>query len=177
MIPPICTGPQGPQGAAGPQGPQGVAGAAGPQGPQGAQGAQGPQGPQGAQGATGFPGNIQWGAAAAAAANADRFFVSSFAALASTTAAGNTLLAKSGTLTSIYAAHGGTPLATDSVTYTLQVNTVDTALTCTIAPGGTAANLTGQAVAVVAGDLLRMKVRQNGTEVQAALQARVAISG
>lgn len=57
--------------------------------------------------------------------------------------------------------------ATDSFTYTVRLNGVDTGLTVTLAAGATSAVGTGS-VAVVAGDRISVKVVQSGSEVNTA---------
>lgn len=169
----ICQGPQGPQG------PQGAAGAVGPQGPQGAAGAIGPQGPQGAQGA---PGNsetelFRWGSSTAAAANADRFLQNSYAAPSASGVTSGLLNRVAATVTSIAAVHQ-IALSVDDVVYTLQLNGADTAATVTVPAGSTSVVvLSGLSIAIAANDIVRMKARQNGTEVQAGLNARVTVGG
>lgn len=109
--------------------------------------------------------------------NADRFARSDFdTPVVSPGNSGITLVSKAGTLTSIYCFHG-VATATDNITYTLQINGVDTALTATILATQQSANLTGQAVVVAAGDRLTMKIRQNGTESVGALASRQSVSG
>lgn len=72
------------------------------------------------------------------------------------------LAAGPGTYTSL-AVVATVALATDSVTYTVRKNGVDTALTVTVAAGATSAVGSGS-VAVVAGDRISIKVVQSGTE-------------
>jgi hypothetical protein len=54
--------------------------------------------------------------------------------------------------------------ATDTLTVTLQVNGVDSTLTCSVSPTATTANDTTHTVAVTAGDLLRFKIASDGTQ-------------
>ena len=178
---PVCPGGGGEPGPQGPQGPQGPAGPQGPQGPQGAVGPQGPQGPvgpQGPQGESGFPTIAQWGFQAAPAADADRYIPSNFGAVITpgAAAAGNTLVSKSGTIRQI-AVFVNSALVSNAITFTVRINGVDSAITVTVPPMTNSVNVTGLAVAVVIGDVLTVKVRQNGTEVNSLLSARVSISG
>jgi hypothetical protein len=69
------------------------------------------------------------------------------------------------TITTLKVAIYGTPLATDSITFTLQKNGVDTALTVTLAAGATSATGAGS-ISVVPGDYLTCKAVQTATEFQ-----------
>lgn len=61
-----------------------------------------------------------------------------------------------GVLTSLYVRYG-TALATANTTFTLRVNGVDTALTVTVNSGAQSGSITGQSVAVAAGDRVTIK--------------------
>jgi len=176
------TGPQGAQGAAGAQGPtgpqgaQGAAGAQGPTGPQGAQGAAGAQGPTGPQGATPTGGlDIFFGYLSAANSTSDRFCPSNYGAIQSIESAGVTLAGSAFTVTEIRVRHGGQQWAT-AVTYTLRINGVDTAVTCTVASSGTTASASGFSVAVAKGDRLSVKVVEASAVAASNADARVAIT-
>lgn len=76
------------------------------------------------------------------------------------------LVGQATTLTSMSVKIYGTALSTDSVTFTLQKNGVDTALTATVAAGGTSASGSGS-IAIAKGDYLTVKANGSGTEAQA----------
>lgn len=68
-----------------------------------------------------------------------------------------------------------TPLATDSLTLTLQKNGVDTALTVTLAAGATSNTASGS-VSVAKGDYLTIKGNQSGTELQSNFYVYIFVS-
>lgn len=69
----------------------------------------------------------------------------------------------------------GTPLATDSLTLTLQKNGVDTALTLTLAAGASSASASGS-IAVAPGDYLTVRGNQSGTELQSSFWVYILAS-
>lgn len=108
--------------------------------------------------------SFDWNTTQAPAANASRWARRSSAAF-SATILGQIIVGTTTTLTSLVATVYGTPLVTDSITFTLQKGGVDTALTVTLAAGAATATGTGS-VAVVPGDYLTVKALQSGTEAQ-----------
>lgn len=75
-----------------------------------------------------------------------------------------------GTLTDLVGVHGNV-MTVDSITYTIRVNGVDTALTFTIANNVATGSSTGQSVAVAQGDKITLKA------VQTASQANTTLNG
>jgi hypothetical protein len=61
------------------------------------------------------------------------------------------------------------------MTYTVQVNDADIAVSCAINTTLLAANATGLSVAVAAGSKVSIKAVESGTTAQAALNARVSL--
>jgi hypothetical protein len=57
------------------------------------------------------------------------------------------------------------------VTYTVQINGVDTSLTCTISASNTTASDTTHSASVAAGDLITLKAVQTGTDATTAYPA------
>lgn len=161
-------GPQGPQGAQGVAGAQGPQGAVGAQGPQGATGAQGAQGAQGATGPTNamFAG---WANANTGADTATRYL--SYASSGTTSASTNIAVSQTPatadcTATGIQFALVTTTSAVNN-TVTLNVNGVDTALTCTINSGGSSNSDVAHTASISRGDLLAAKIVASGTNSQA----------
>lgn len=77
--------------------------------------------------------------------------------------------------TAMYITHG--TAVVDTIAYTFRVNAADSALTCTMASNGTAVNVTGQSVALAAGDKITLKSIQSSNTVQAGLRPRITIVG
>jgi hypothetical protein len=67
-------------------------------------------------------------------------------------------------------------LTIDDVTYTLQLNGVDTGIAATLLHNTTAANFTGGSVTVAPGDKLSMKVVSTGTQNTAGIFNRISIA-
>jgi hypothetical protein len=61
------------------------------------------------------------------------------------------------------------------MTYTVQINDVDVAVSCQIASAGTAANATGLSVSCAAGAKVSIKAVESSTTTQAAMNARVSL--
>ena len=88
-------------------------------------------------------------------------------------AAGIVLSPVQGTITDLYVRHG-TALTTDSITYTVRVNAVDTAATLVIAATTTTGHLNGLNIPFNAGDIVTVKMVQSGTQAQASLFATIS---
>ena len=118
-----------------------------------------------------------WGGTNAPAINADRFMQAAAygTAVSTTEPVGYMLASAACTVTKLYVKNDAN-MSTDTLTYTLRVNGVDSALTLVIGTGTSSGNATGS-VAVAAGDRLSMKLRQNGTEASASLSPRASIAG
>lgn len=146
----------------------------GPTGPTGATGATGPTGPQGSSsGAV-----LMW----AAASNGNGTTVAYLPALpydaglsASTGGqiASTLVMPRAGTLRNLFVATLSASVGL-STTFTVQVNGVDTAITCTMASSTTSASDTTHSVSVSAGDQVRLK-EVNSTSGSAANSQRVSL--
>jgi Collagen triple helix repeat (20 copies) len=179
---PGTTGPQGPAGPAGPQGPQGLQGIAGPtgttgatgaQGPQGIMGPPGPQGPTGPQGADGAqgpqgltgpqgPSAIIIGGGTGSAnlsGSANRFVPAFYSNVNANENAVSQVMAISGELSSLYVRLDNSPGSTDSYTFTVRKNGLDSTLSCTIIGSATSCMDTNLAHSLTfdAGDLISIK--------------------
>lgn len=84
------------------------------------------------------------------------------------------VMSVSGTVTKLLVSHFSA-LTTDTVTYTLRVNSVDTALTCTVAANATAASDLAHTASFAIGDRLSIKSVQSSTQSNAALGASVSL--
>ena len=87
---------------------------------------------------------------------------------------GTQLIVKPGTLNALYAGLG-TAAGTDSFTYTVRINGVNTTITCTITPGNTAANDLAHTAAVIAGDRVSVLSVQSGTTAEGNIRQRASI--
>ena len=169
-------GPQGPAGPEGPQGPMGLTGPSGPTGPQGAQGIQGetgpegpaglqgPQGPNGAQGPIGPQGpsaTIIGGGTGSTnlAAGADRFVAAFFSHVNANENAVSQVMTIPGELSYLYIALNSSPGGTNSYTFTVRKNGLDTVLSCIIIGSATSCMDIDPAHSVTfdAGDLISIK--------------------
>lgn len=72
--------------------------------------------------------------------------------------------------------HHTNAISGDTLAWTFRINGVDTALTATVASGGTTASLTGQSVAVAKGDRGSMSLVQSSTTAQASLAGKAAVT-
>jgi hypothetical protein len=155
-------GPPGPEGPPGPQGPQGDPGPKGDKGDKGDTGATGPVGPQGPigpQGPATTGAVLFWGVESIASAADSRFIAPGHdMGTAPTTDTMQVPMPRVGVLRSLYARHNSGGGNGVSVTYTLMLNGVATALAVAVPTGaiGQAADLI-DAVAVVQGD--RVSIR------------------
>jgi len=144
-----ATGAQGPQG---PAGPQGADGEAGPQGPEGSVGPQGPQGPSAIiiGGGTGSA-NLSGGA--------DRFVAAFYAHVNANENSVNQVMTISGELSDLYVRLDNSPGGTNSYTFTIRINGVDSTLTCTILGSATSCSDIdlSHSVTFAAGDLIAVK--------------------
>ena len=162
-IPAGATGPTGAtgSGSAGPTGPTGPTGSAGPTGPSGATGfgAAGPTGPTGATGSVGATGAT--GAAGAGAMFVAAHPVSSplprfYAIVGDTTRSGDNGSEVPMGVACTFDVLRVHPVSSASFTVTLQVNAVDTAMSCTIS--GTGDCTSGTTVGVNPGDRVQLNV-------------------
>jgi len=168
-------GPQGPQGDPGPQGPQGDPGPQGPQGDPGPQGPQGDPGPQGPKGDKGDQGDVGpqgpattgavlfWGTQTLPASGFPRYVPPG--RIDSTPSTQNLYdfhAPRAGVMRRMYVRHSDNG-GSGTVTYTLHINGLATALTVTIAAGvvGSASDLVDN-VAIVQGDLIEMVMTRPG---------------
>lgn len=173
-----ATGPQGPAGPGGAQGIQGPAGATGPQGPTGAQGAQGVQGPTGAVGATGpaGPGGFYITNIAGALLSLPRHFGPNTNAARNTETEAETILPAGCTMRDLYVWWNANA-AGSSTTFTVRLNQSDTALSCSIASGGSSCNNTTSTVTALAGDHTVVRVTGPATlptAISGALSIQIA---
>lgn len=159
-----AVGPQGPIGPQGPAGPQGIAGAAGPQGTTGLQGPEGSQGPTGAQGPVGpqGPSAVIIGGGTGSAnlsAGADRFVPAFYSHVSASEDAVNQIMMISGEMSYLYVRLNNSPGGTNSYTFTIRKNGLDSTLTCTILGSATSCSDTDPAHSVTfdAGDLISVK--------------------
>jgi hypothetical protein len=67
-------------------------------------------------------------------------------------------------------------IAGDTLAWTFRINGVDTALTATVAGGGTTASITGQAVLLSKADVFSMKLLQSSTTTQASMAGKAAVT-
>lgn len=163
-----ASGPTGP-GGSGPTGPTGF-GASGPTGPTGAlgptgpgMGATGPTGPQGSQGATGSSAVLVWGATDVGTTPTPRFLPPGYeTASIATTTVKEIAVPRPGTLRNAFLLVRSPSSNPTDMTYTVQVNGVDTALAITI-PGnvGAGSNVI-DSVAVPQGARVGVKVTKAG---------------
>lgn len=117
-----------------------------------------------------------WGATQANAATGTEFLGTAAGGLPSTVERASNVVATAGGIArDMYVFHNAA-LTTDSVTYTLRINGVDTSITATIPATGTAANTTGNSIAYSAGDRLSLKTVQSGTEASATLAPRASVN-
>ncbi|MBN8478214.1 MAG: collagen-like protein [Burkholderiales bacterium] len=169
------TGPTGPTGSAGPTGPSGATGfgAAGPTGPTGPTGSAGPTGPTGATGfgaagptgPTGATGSVG-ATGATGAAGAGAMFVAAhpvssplprfYAIVGDTTRSGDNGSEVPMGVACTFDVLRVHPVSSASFTVTLQVNAVDTAMSCTIS--GTGDCTSGTTVGVNPGDRVQLNV-------------------
>jgi hypothetical protein len=124
---------------------------------------QGPTGPAGSPRAV-----FTWTYSNGVATSADRFVQRASTNALSSEAGGQTVVLRPRTLVRLVVTILGTPYVTDSATFTLRKNGVDTALTLTLAAGATSGSVTGS-VSVAAGDRLTVKLNQSGTESTAGI--------
>jgi hypothetical protein len=120
-----------------------------------------------------------WGINAASASTALRFPYAHYYFGSATSVESTCVIMApaSGTITSICWAHVGTPLTTNSVTYTLRINGVDTTASVTVTPANSTnpVVVSGLSVSVAAGDKLTFKSIQSGTEVGTNIQCRGSV--
>lgn len=129
-------------------------------------GPQGPAGPARAQ--------YSWQQFGSNATTLVRYLQVSSTTTGNNESLGRVLVMYSTTLVRLDVRVTGTPFTTDSCTFTLRKNGVDTALTVALGVGATAVNITGS-VSVAPGDILTMKAVQSGSEA-VSLNPRVAVS-
>ena len=164
---PGATGPQGPIGPQGLAGPQGSPGATGPQGLQGLTGLQGPEGPTGAEGPVGPQGpqgpsaTIIGGGTGSTnlSGSADRFVAAFFSHVSANESAVNQIMVISGELSYLYVRLDNSPGGTNSYTFTIRKNGLDSTLSCTILGSATSCMNIDPAHSVTfdAGDLISVK--------------------
>jgi len=117
-----------------------------------------------------------WGASGAPGVNADRYLLSSNAAVTTSERLSNAAALYAASVTDIQI-QMNSAAAIDTMTVTLRINGSDTAVTVALTPTNTTAIATGLSVAVAANDKLTMKIRQNGTEAVTTSDIRVAVGG
>lgn len=128
------------------------------------------------QGPTGSPRAVfSWVYSNGVATSADRWVQRASTTATSQEAGGQTVVVYARTLVRLVVTILGTPYTTDSATYTLRKNGVDTALTVTLAAGASSASATGS-VSLAPGDRLTMKLNQSGTEATAAIVPYIYVS-
>jgi hypothetical protein len=132
----LPAGPPGLQGPKGDTGPQGAQGAQGLQGTQGTQGAQGPQGASGAGDGSIVVGWIQGIPGICAFCNQDVSGAASGLSRAGTSASVVTSPTNTPFIATQLSIHQTATPPGGNRTFTLVVNGIDTALTCTPSPGG-----------------------------------------
>jgi hypothetical protein len=123
---------------------------------------RGPQGPTGPTGPT--RAGYDWSVQASPATTSNRWpRTGSGSWLA--TLCGQIFVGATVTLTKLQLEVYGTPLTTDTLTFTLQKNGVDTGLSVTLAAGATSASATGS-LSLLPTDYLTARVVQSSTEGQ-----------
>ncbi|HVY27025.1 MAG TPA: hypothetical protein VHB79_10760 [Polyangiaceae bacterium] len=131
---------------------------------------QGPQGPAGSD-----SGVLTWNGSQAAANTSDNF-LPTYAAVPDTNEyKSGQLIATATTLTTIRVASFTVLGSSNTITFTLRKNGVDTGLTVTLGVGATSAVATGS-VSVAPGDMLTMKAVQSGNGTAGAWGLVVAVS-
>lgn len=80
-----------------------------------------------------------------------------------------------GTLLGMYVIHNPSFTDADTFAYTVQINSVDTSITATMASNGTAVNDTAHSAAFVAGDKIGIKTVQSSTTAQTQLEPCVVL--
>ena len=183
-------GPAGPQGSkgdagsAGPEGAQGDPGAAGPGGPAGPVGPAGPQGPKGDPGTAGPQGPAGSASFSSVASDFPKFCTNGFMAVegqtdlqvnefattlvpvsAATLSPAVALTARNLAVRTSLAPYSVSPTGTvdpASISVTLFVNSVPTALTCMVVNPALSCSDTAVAVAIPAGSYLSLKVEKVG---------------
>jgi hypothetical protein len=159
----------GPAGPAGPQGPQGDPGATGVQGPQGPAGDTGPTGPQGPAGSATFSAvasNFKGGGGFMAVVGQTSVQSTELTTTLPKTSAATLSPAVPLTARNLAVRTSAAPVTTDntgseipaSIKVTLVVNSVPTALSCTVANPGVSCSDLASAVSIPAGSLLSLKV-------------------
>jgi hypothetical protein len=117
----------------------------------------------------------QWQQLQASALTAARFVLPGGGSNANTNENLSVVLAPAaGTLTGLYVFHG-VAMTTDSITYTLRVNGVDSSIVVAMAAAQTAGNILGQSVAVNAGDRVTIKSVQSSTEAKTTLASGLSL--
>lgn len=174
-------GSAGVMGATGPAGSGGAAGATGATGATGSAGAAGATGATGAAGATGATGNVGafsyrwWNQQNALYSHPTTSYVSIYSSEnVGTQNNSHRQVVQSATLTTMRVALS-TAFAGVSVTLTLQKNTIDTAITVTIAAGATSGVFSSGSVSVAPGDRIGMKYAQSGAEANTTLGMSIVV--
>jgi len=118
-----------------------------------------------------------WGAGAAAAAAATRFlaFMSNTSNPLTTELSSFFGMPIAGTVVRMYV-NVVTPLTTNTVTFTLRKNGVNTAATVVLPAATNQVSLLGQAISFAAGDRLSIAILQSSTEAQANWSCSVALA-
>ena len=118
-----------------------------------------------------------WGAGAAAAIAATRFlpFMSNTTAPLTTEVSSFFGMPIAGAVVRMYV-NVVTPLATDTVTFTLRKNGVNTAAVVVLPAATAQVSLLGQNIAFVAGDLLSVAIAQSSNEAQANWSCAVSLA-
>ncbi len=174
------TGAAGSNGATGATGSNGSNGATGPTGATGATGTAGTNGATGATGAAGASAPVSWGSYGTSAINLTTIN-GLFGPIFGTTAVGATeslvqsavSTATSLTNLQVKATNVG---ASDTLTVTLRVNGVSSALTCQIGSSGTSCQDITHSVPVVAGDLIDVIFAATGVSLPVSAQLAYGIS-
>lgn len=115
-------------------------------------------------------GTLQWGNNNANAATADRFMYPGYSSGAAPTneAVSYFIAPTEWRLRNLYIRHD-TTMTSDTVTYTVRVNGVDTSITCAVANNTTTNNDTAHTAAVSAGDRVSIKSVQSSTQTNTSL--------